>query len=78
MTRNVAYFRSLRVRVVKHLPAQVRKELSAGVKLGHLGHMRKKGLMPEVYFHPEHIEEAHAIRSQEAFAGIQAIARVCV
>lgn len=38
--------------VVNRLPAQVRKALNAAVKSGVLGHMKKDGHKPEVYYNP--------------------------
>lgn len=47
--RKVEYQRVLLV--TGKLPAQVRKALSAGVKSGRLGHMKKDGLKPEAFYH---------------------------
>ena len=42
-TPNVAMIRDARLRIVHHLPREVRAELMAGVKAGHLGICAKKG-----------------------------------
>lgn len=40
------------VRIISgKVPADVRRALNAAVKAGELGHMKKDGLKPEVYFH---------------------------
>ncbi|MBU9391831.1 hypothetical protein KTE71_30520 [Burkholderia multivorans] len=42
-------------RVVRsRIPAQVRAELREAVKQGVLGHLKKDGLKPEVFYHPDH------------------------
>lgn len=45
--------RMARVQVVSSLPASVRSSLNMAVKEKRLGHMKKSGLKPEVYYHPE-------------------------
>ncbi|MEW4469042.1 hypothetical protein AB1K62_14540 [Parasphingorhabdus sp. JC815] len=52
--------------VIGKIPAQVRKELMAAVKVGGLGRLAKKGLMPEVFFHPDHKNEALERQAREA------------
>lgn len=50
---NVEKVRIARVQVVTgKLPAQVRKALNGAVKRGYLGHWKRDGNKPEVYFHP--------------------------
>ena len=49
---NVQLVLQERFRVVHKLPAAVRKALNAAVKSGMLGHLKKDGVKPEVYFHP--------------------------
>ena len=77
-TPNVAMIRGARLRIVHHLPREVRAELMAGVKAGHLGHLRKKGPMPEMFFHPEYEDAAHEIRLAEVRRAADALKAVCV
>ena len=50
---NVEKVRIARVQVVTgRLSAPVRKALNAAVKRGYLGHWKREGRKPEVYFHP--------------------------
>jgi len=55
------------------VPAQVRKQLTAAVKAGVLGHMKKDGLKPEIFFHPVHRASAVMIREREAMYAIECI-----
>ena len=54
---NVEKVRMERVLVVSSLPRDVRSALNRAVKNGFLGHKKKDGLRPEVYYHPsfEHL-----------------------
>lgn len=57
--RNVEMVRYQYVRIVKgRIPRDVRNELMAGVRVGLLGHLAKKALAPEVFFHPDHLHAA--------------------
>jgi hypothetical protein len=58
------------------MPSQVRKELMAAVKVGALGRLPKKGLLPEVFFHPDHLHGAKERQKREAEYSIQCIAGV--
>lgn len=58
------------------IPAQVRKELSAAVKAGALGHLKKDGLKPEIFFHPDHLHGARDRQQREAAYSVQCIASV--
>ena len=58
------------------IPAQVRKELRAAVKAGALGHVAKDGLLPEVFFHPDHKHGAMERRKKHAEHAIFCIASV--
>jgi hypothetical protein len=58
------------------IPMQVRRELMAAVKDGVLGHLRKDGLKPEVFFHPDHKNGAHDRQQREAAYSVQCIANV--
>lgn len=63
-------------RVVRgKIPAQVRRELFAAVKAGVLGRLRKDGLKPEIYFHPDHYHGAIARQNAEAAYKADCIAR---
>ena len=50
---NIELVLTARVKVVRgKLPKDVRVVLDSGVKKGTLGHMKKDGYKPEVYYHP--------------------------
>lgn len=50
---NVEKVRMMRVQLVtSRVPLRVRKALNNAVKSGELGHMKKHGHKPEVYYHP--------------------------
>ena len=50
---NVALIRAERFRlIVGRVPRDIRTALNAAVKTGVLGHLKKDGLKPEVYYHP--------------------------
>lgn len=75
---NVAMIRMEGVRIIRgRVPACVRKELNAAVKAGALGHLKKDGLKPEAYFHPNAIDVAKERLTSEANESIRAIQRVC-
>lgn len=74
---NVEMVRMERVRVIKRsLPAQARSALNAAVKSGELGHKKREGRKPEVYYHPnfEHLANEERNRAEkemlEALAGV--------
>lgn len=74
---NVEMVRAERVRVINSIvPADIRKTLNAAVKAGSLGHMRKEGLKPEVYFHPAFEYLAKGERASRENMANQAIAKV--
>lgn len=58
------------------IPAQVRKELSAAVKAGALGHLKKDGLKPEIFYHPDHKHGAVDRQNREAAYAVSCIASV--
>lgn len=65
--RNVEQIRAQATRVVTGpIPAQVRHELMAGVKAGVLGRLKKDGLKPEIFFHPDHLHGAVDRQRREA------------
>lgn len=80
-TRNVQLIMSKGFRLIGGpIPAQVRKELRAAVKSGVLGHMKKDGLLPEVFFHNIHPHCYTAVdaRKREAADAVKALASVMV
>ena len=71
---NVQMVLMQRVRVVSgSIPMSVRKALNAAVKQKVLGHIKKDGLLPEVYFHPTFDYLAKAERKNIAMQSIKAI-----
>jgi len=76
---NVERVRAQSIMVVRgSIPREVRRELSAGVKAGVLGHLRKDGLKPEIYFHPDHQSGALERQKRDAARAIQCVAAACV
>lgn len=64
-------------RVVRgKIPSSVRAELRAAVKAGALGHLKKDGLKPEVFFHPDHKNGAKELQAREAAYSVACIATV--
>lgn len=71
---NVEQIRKGATRVIRgKVPAQVRKELMAAVKAGRLGRLKRDGLKPEIFFHPDHRNGAIERQKREA-----AYAALCV
>jgi hypothetical protein len=63
---NVLMVQMMGVRVIKsRIPSDVRKALNGAVKKGELGHMKKDGLKPEVYYHKNARAEAIVQRERE-------------
>lgn len=58
------------------IPAQVRAELREAVKQGVIGHLKKDGLKPEIFFHPDHKHGAIDRQKREAEYSIGCIANV--
>lgn len=58
------------------IPVQVRKELSAAVKAKALGRLKKDGLKPEIFYHPDHKHGAIELQKREAEYSIGCIAKV--
>jgi hypothetical protein len=58
------------------IPAEVRKQLRDAVKAGVLGHLKKDGLKPEIFFHPSHKNGAIERQNREAAYSVQCIASV--
>ena len=76
---NIEMVRMVRAKViVGSLPAEVRRALNAAVKAGTLGHMKKDGLKPEVYYHPNFEHIANGERNRIETESLRAIASVCV
>jgi hypothetical protein len=74
---NVANILTGATRVVRgRIPAAVRKELSAAVKDGVLGRLKRDGLKPEVFFHPDHKNGAIERQNREAQYSVECIAKV--
>lgn len=64
-------------RVIRgRIPAAVRKELMHAVKMGALGRLPKKGLLPEVFYHPDHKHGAIERQKREAEYAVSCIAKV--
>ncbi len=79
MGRNAAAIRAGGSRVIRgRIPLDVRKELMAAVKAGHLGRLMKDGLKPEIFFHPDHKNGAIARQKSEAEYAVRCIAGVMV
>ena len=76
---NVEKVRMARVQLVTgKLPAQIRKTLNAAVKRGELGHWKKDGRKPEVYFHPAFDYMARKARGEHERNTLNALAGVVV
>lgn len=74
---NVEQIRAQASRVIHgRIPAQVRKELMDAVKGGHLGRLKKDGLKPEIFFHPDHKHGAIERQKREAEYAIGCVAKV--
>ena len=74
---NVANILAQASRVIHgKIPRQVRNELMAAVKAGVLGHLKRDGLKPEIFFHPDHKNGARERQAREAAHSIECIAKV--
>ncbi|VAW19980.1 hypothetical protein MNBD_BACTEROID05-493 [hydrothermal vent metagenome] len=73
---NIELVLAERVRIVCKLSREVRKALNNAVKEGRLGHMKKDGLKPEVYYHPTFDYLARATRNKAEKSSIKAISSV--
>ena len=58
------------------IPAQVRAELRAAVKAGVLGHLKRDGLKPEIFFQRDHLHLARDLQNKEAAYSLSLIAGV--
>lgn len=64
-------------RVIRgRVPAQVRAELRRAVKDKVLGHLKKDGLKPEIFFDPNHLHGAVELQKREAEYAVKCIATV--
>jgi len=59
------------------IPTRVRRALNAAVKTGKLGHLPKKGLLPESYFNPNQRARAIEMRRQKERDVIEAMQSIC-
>lgn len=76
---NVQIVRLMGVRIIRgKVPRDIRKALNAAVKEGKLGHLKKEGLKPEVYFHPNSRQNAIAERNKAVREATQALLKVCI
>lgn len=74
---NVAKVLAKRVHLItSRLPSEVRRALNAAVKRGELGHMKKDGHKPEVYYHPTFEYLVAGERNEYARSVIRAVAGV--
>lgn len=77
MNPNVENIRSQATRVIKgRIPSEVRKALMEAVKFKELGHLKKNGLLPEIFFHPDHLHGARDLQKREATYKIDCIGKV--
>lgn len=76
-TPNVEMIRAAGHRIIRgRIPREVRTELMAAVKAGELGHLKKDGLKPEIFFHTDHLHLVRDLQRQEAEYAIGCIAKV--
>ncbi|RWR09782.1 hypothetical protein [Paenirhodobacter populi] len=74
---NVEAIRVHAMRVINgKIPAQVRRELMDAVRKGHLGRLRKDGMKPEIFFHPDHKHGAIDRQRREARYAVECISKV--
>lgn len=79
MNPNVEQIRSQATRVIHgRIPRDVRNALMEAVRDGELGRLPKKGLMPEIFFHPDHKNGAVDRQKKEALYAVSCIAKVVV
>jgi hypothetical protein len=77
MLANVAQIREKGFRLITaKIPQTIRRELAQGVKDGLLGHLKRDGLRPEAYFHPNSKWRALEARDRVERQAREAIARV--
>ena len=77
MNPNVEQIRAQGTRIVNgKIPRDVRKALNEAVKNKELGHLKKDGLKPEIYFHPNHLHGARERQKREAEYSLSLIKKV--
>ncbi len=75
---NVEKVRMNRVQLVtSRIPAQVRNDLCAAVKIGYLNHKKKIGGKPEVFYHPNFEYLANGMRSRHELNILNSIKGCC-
>lgn len=75
--RNAEQIRCQASRVIRgRMPAEVRRELMDAVAKGFLGRLKKDGLKPEVFFHPDHKNGAIERQRREAEYAVSCVAQV--
>jgi len=75
---NVAKILSEGTRVIRgSIPQRVRKDLFAAVRAGVLGRLKRDGLKPEIFFHPDRKNSAIDRQISEALYSLSCIAKVC-
>jgi hypothetical protein len=76
---NVEKIKMERVHLVTcRMPAQVRRALSKAVKTGEIGHIKKDGKKPEVYYHLDFKYLVNGERSNHERKILKALRRVCI
>ena len=76
---NVEMVRVARFKIIKSsIPKNVRKALNDAVKRGELGHYKKDGRKPEVYYHPSFDYLARNEQEKIARETIEALSKVCI
>jgi hypothetical protein len=79
MNPNVKLIRSEGIRIIRgRIPSEIRKALNEAVRNNELGHLKKDGLKPEIYCHPNSIREAMDTQKRIAFENIISIKNVIV
>jgi hypothetical protein len=75
---NVEMVRMERVYIVNaSIPREVRAALNAAVKAKYLGHKKREGRKPEVYYHPAFEYLVNGERNQYELDILNALAKVC-
>lgn len=75
---NVQMVEAEGVRVVRgRIPKEVRSALHAAVREGRLGHIKKEGLLPEVFFHRNGRANALEARNRVVRSAAESIGKVC-
>ena len=64
--------------ITTRVPRGVRDELMAAVKLGKLGHIKKEGLRPEAFHHPNARAYALDLRAAHFRESVEAIKKVAI